>query len=50
MVEHGGSGSAKAAPIARRIFDKLILGDRPKANENNVDNEIKSVVKKNEEN
>lgn len=49
MVEHGGSGSAKAAPIARRIFDKLILGDRPKENADNVDNEIKSVVK-NEEN
>lgn len=25
MVEHGGSGALKAAPIARKIFDKLIL-------------------------
>lgn len=25
MVEHGGSGAKKAAPIARKIFDKLIL-------------------------
>lgn len=32
MVEHGGSGSAKAAPIARKIFDKLILSETWKNN------------------
>lgn len=30
MIEHGGSGSAKAAPIARMIFDKLILSNERK--------------------
>lgn len=34
MIEHGGSGAAKAAPIARKIFDKLILKDETKENNN----------------
>ena len=37
MVEHGGSGSAKAAPIARKIFDKLILSNQQDKNDNKQD-------------
>lgn len=29
VVEHGGSGSAAAAPVARRIFDAWVLRDLP---------------------
>ena len=29
VIEHGGSGSAAAAPVARRILDAWLLRDRP---------------------
>ncbi len=43
MVEHGGSGSAKAAPIARKIFDKLILknGQEKSITNRNIEQIIK---------
>ncbi|MBR1734659.1 MAG: penicillin-binding protein 2 [Alphaproteobacteria bacterium] len=48
MVEHGGSGSATAAPIARQVFDKLMsMQDvRNTANTKNFHDNFNSVEKR----